>query len=382
MRRTPCCSVPPGPARPRPWPGSPSGAAAGAGDGAQQDARRPARQRVPRDASATTPSSTSSPTTTTTSPKRTSRRPTPTSRRTPRSTRRWTGCGTRPPTSLLTRRDVIIVASVSCIYGLGTPQEYVDRMVSCRLGDTLDRDELLRRLVDMQYERNDLAFTRGTFRVRGDTVEIIPAYEELAVRVEMFGDEVERLIDPAPAHRRGDQRGRRAVRLPGHPLRRRPGADGARPSPASRRSWTSGSPSSSAQGKLLEAQRLRMRTTYDLEMMREVGYCSGIENYSPPHRRPRAGHARRTPCSTTSPRTSCWSSTSRTSPSRRSAACTTATCPQADAGRARLPPAVSAMDNRPLTLRRVRRADRPDDLPVGHPGAVRAAAGAARWSSR
>ena len=103
--------------------------------------------------------------------------------------------------SLLTRRDVVVVASVSCIYGLGTPQEYLDRSVSLRVGDTIERDALLRRFVDIQYTRNDLAFTRGTFRVRGDTVEIFPVYEEHAVRIEMFGDEVERLMTLAPAHR-------------------------------------------------------------------------------------------------------------------------------------------------------------------------------------
>src|SRR5579875_1950735 len=100
--------------------------------------------------------------------------------------------------SLLTRRDTIVVASVSCIYGLGTPQEYVDRMLKLRAGSALDRDQLLRRLVDIQYVRNDLAFTRGTFRVRGDTIEVIPQYEELAVRIEMFGDEIERLMTLHP----------------------------------------------------------------------------------------------------------------------------------------------------------------------------------------
>src|ERR1700730_6652201 len=100
--------------------------------------------------------------------------------------------------SLLTRRDTIVVSSVSCIYGLGTPQEYVDRMLTVKLGDTIDRDMLLRKLVGMQYARNDLAFTRGSFRVRGDTIEIIPMYEELAVRIEMFGDEIERLMTLHP----------------------------------------------------------------------------------------------------------------------------------------------------------------------------------------
>ncbi|MGW0802834.1 excinuclease ABC subunit UvrB [Nonomuraea sp. NPDC002799] len=181
--------------------------------------------------------------------------------------------------SLLTRRDTIVVASVSCIYGLGTPQEYVDRMARLRVGMDVDRDQLLRRLVDMQYTRNDLAFTRGTFRVRGDTIEIIPKYEELAVRIEMFGDEIEKLstmhpltgevitedqelyIFPASHYVAGEQRMAAAVTGIEAEL-------GERLSELDR------------QGKLLEAQRLRMRTTYDLEMMRQIGTCSGIENYS------------------------------------------------------------------------------------------------------
>ncbi len=181
--------------------------------------------------------------------------------------------------SLLTRRDTIVVASVSCIYGLGTPQEYVDRMVPLRVGDTIERDTLLRRLVGMQYARNDLSFTRGTFRVRGDTIEIIPVYEELAVRIEMFGDEIERLmtlhpltgevisedeelyIFPASHYVAGPQRMERAVAGIEAELEERLGE-------------------LEKAGKLLEAQRLRMRTTYDLEMMRQVGSCSGIENYS------------------------------------------------------------------------------------------------------
>ena len=181
--------------------------------------------------------------------------------------------------SLLTRRDTIVVASVSCIYGLGTPQEYVDRMVPLRVGETIERDTLLRRLVGMQYARNDLSFTRGTFRVRGDTIEIIPVYEELAVRIEMFGDEIERLmtlhpltgevisedeelyIFPASHYVAGPQRMERAVAGIEAELEERLGE-------------------LEKAGKLLEAQRLRMRTTYDLEMMRQVGSCSGIENYS------------------------------------------------------------------------------------------------------
>ncbi|MEO3790107.1 excinuclease ABC subunit UvrB [Nonomuraea sp. B10E15] len=181
--------------------------------------------------------------------------------------------------SLLTRRDTIVVASVSCIYGLGTPQEYVDRMARLRVGMDVDRDQLLRRLVDMQYTRNDLAFTRGTFRVRGDTIEIIPKYEELAVRIEMFGDEIEKLstmhpltgevitedeelyIFPASHYVAGEQRMAAAVA-------------GIEAELAERLSELE------RQGKLLEAQRLRMRTTYDIEMMRQIGTCSGIENYS------------------------------------------------------------------------------------------------------
>jgi excinuclease ABC subunit B len=181
--------------------------------------------------------------------------------------------------SLLTRRDTIVVSSVSCIYGLGTPQEYVDRMLKVKLGDTIERDMLLRKLVGMQYTRNDLAFTRGTFRVRGDTIEVIPMYEELAVRIEMFGDEIERLmtlhpltgevisedtelyIFPASHYVAGPERMERAINGIEAELGTRLGE-------------------LDRGGKLLEAQRLRMRTTYDVEMMRQVGSCSGIENYS------------------------------------------------------------------------------------------------------
>ncbi|MEO3862908.1 excinuclease ABC subunit UvrB [Acrocarpospora sp. B8E8] len=181
--------------------------------------------------------------------------------------------------SLLTRRDTVVVASVSCIYGLGTPQEYVDRMLRLKVGQEIERDRLLRRLVDMQYARNDLAFTRGTFRVRGDTIEIIPMYEELAVRIEMFGDEIEKLatlhpltgevvtedqelyIFPASHYVAGPERMERAI-------------NGIEAELAECLATLE------QQGKLLEAQRLRMRTTYDIEMMRQVGTCAGIENYS------------------------------------------------------------------------------------------------------
>ncbi|MDG4765478.1 excinuclease ABC subunit UvrB [Solwaraspora sp. WMMD406] len=181
--------------------------------------------------------------------------------------------------SLLTRRDVIVVATVSAIYGLGTPQEYLERAVKVATGAEQDRDSLLRRLVDIQYTRNDLSFSRGTFRVRGDTLEIIPAYEELAVRIEFFGDEIERLyylhpltgdvvrevdqllIFPATHYAAGPERMERAIRDIEAEL-------------------TDRLAELDRQGKLLEAQRLRMRTTYDIEMMRQVGFCSGIENYS------------------------------------------------------------------------------------------------------
>jgi excinuclease ABC subunit B len=181
--------------------------------------------------------------------------------------------------SLLTRRDVIVVASVSCIYGLGTPQEYVDRMIRLKVGESLDRDGLLRQLVGIQYNRNDVAFTRGTFRVRGDTIEVYPVYEEHPVRIEMFGDEVERLMSlhpvtgeiltddseiyifPASHYAAGPERMNRAISAIEAEVAIRV-------------------PELETQGKLLEAQRLKMRTSYDIEMMQNLGFCSGIENYS------------------------------------------------------------------------------------------------------
>jgi excinuclease ABC subunit B len=181
--------------------------------------------------------------------------------------------------SLLTRRDVIVVSTVSCIYGLGTPQEYVDRMLRLKVGEEHDRDAILRRLVDIQYTRNDMAFTRGTFRVRGDTLEVFPVYEELAIRIEFFGDEVERLMTlhpvtgevvtedqelhvfPATHYVAGPERMERAIRGIEAELEEQLATF-------------------QRQGKLLEAQRLQMRTSYDIEMMRQVGSCSGIENYS------------------------------------------------------------------------------------------------------
>ncbi|MFZ2261042.1 excinuclease ABC subunit B [Luteococcus japonicus] len=181
--------------------------------------------------------------------------------------------------SLLTRRDVIVVATVSAIYGLGTPEEYVDRMVRLKVGEEYEREALLRRLVEIQYARNDLAGTRGTFRVRGDTLEVFPMYEENAVRIEFFGDEVEALstmhpltgevlttdeemyIFPATHYVAGPERMERAIVGIEKELEER--LDELH-----------------KQNKLLEEQRLRMRTNYDIEMMRQIGTCSGIENYS------------------------------------------------------------------------------------------------------
>ena len=181
--------------------------------------------------------------------------------------------------SLLTRRDVIVVATVSCIYGLGTPQEYVDRMIKLQVGDSIERNKLLRKFVDIQYKRNDMAFERGTFRVRGDTIEIIPMYEELALRIEMFGDEIERIttlhpltgeiirdesemyIFPASHYSAGPETMNRAIS-------------------AIEIEMEAKVDEFERQNKLLEAQRIRMRTTFDIEMMRQLGFCSGIENYS------------------------------------------------------------------------------------------------------
>ena len=181
--------------------------------------------------------------------------------------------------ALLTRRDVIVVATVSCIYGLGTPEEYVAGMVTLETGQQMNRDDLLRKFVSMQYTRNDIDFHRGTFRVRGDTVEIIPMYEELALRIEFFGDEVEKIytlhpltgeivreetemyVFPASHYVAGPERMNRAVKQIEDELQVR-------------------LDELESQNKLVEAQRLRMRTTYDLEMMQQMGFCNGIENYS------------------------------------------------------------------------------------------------------
>jgi excinuclease ABC subunit B len=183
--------------------------------------------------------------------------------------------------ALLTRRDVIVVASVSCIYGLGSPDEYRENVLFHLVGDTIDQRAFLRKLVDMQYDRNDMNLARGKFRVRGDTIEVHPAYEETILRIELFGDEIERITEvdpvtgekirdlddlwiyPATHYVTGEERMRKAIVRIEAEL-------------AERLAYFE------REGKLLEAQRLRMRTQYDLEMMQEVGYCSGIENYSAP----------------------------------------------------------------------------------------------------
>ena len=181
--------------------------------------------------------------------------------------------------SLLTRRDVIVVATVSAIYGLGTPQEYVNRMVRLRVGQEIERDALLRRLVGIQYARNDLAGTRGTFRVRGDTLEVFPMYEELAVRVEFFGDEVEKLSTLHPLTGEVVTEDSEVYLFPAShyvagPERMEKAIGGIEAELTARLAELD------AQQKLLESQRLRMRTSYDIEMMRQIGTCSGIENYS------------------------------------------------------------------------------------------------------
>ena len=181
--------------------------------------------------------------------------------------------------SLLSRRDVVVVSTVSCIYGLGAAEEYLGAMVALQVGDRISRDRLIRSFINMQYERNDIDFSRGKFRVRGDTIEIIPVYEELAVRIEMFGDEIEALyalhpltgdvmkkmdavsIFPATHYAASPEAMHRAIRSIKQELAER-------------------LPELEKQGKLLEAQRLRMRTGFDLEMMEQIGFCNGIENYS------------------------------------------------------------------------------------------------------
>src|SRR6266566_4772596 len=181
--------------------------------------------------------------------------------------------------ALVSREDVIIVASVSCIYGLGSPSDYKRMMVYLRKGETVDRDQLLLRLVDIQYERNDVAFTRGKFRVRGDVIEIWPASEEFAFRIELFGDEVETLaiINPTSGEtlRQLDEMYIYPAKHFVTPEERIRGAvEGIRGELEERLAWLK------QQGKLLEAQRLAARTRFDIEMLLEVGHCAGVENYA------------------------------------------------------------------------------------------------------
>ncbi|MGI8842933.1 MAG: excinuclease ABC subunit UvrB, partial [Gemmatimonadaceae bacterium] len=185
----------------------------------------------------------------------------------------------RATSSLMEREDVIIVATVSAIYGLGDPASYREKMVTVERGETIPRDDILRRLVDIQYSRNDVALERGTFRVRGDTVEILPAYEEQAVRIEMWGDQVERITKIEPLTGKAIATLERAAIYPAkHFVTSRPTLERAvtliRTELAERLSELR------AQGKLLEAQRLESRTNFDIEMMLEIGTCAGIENYS------------------------------------------------------------------------------------------------------
>jgi len=181
--------------------------------------------------------------------------------------------------SLLSRRDVVVVSTVSCIYGLGAAEDYLEAMLALQVGDRIDRERLIRRFIDMQYERNDYDFSRGKFRVKGDTIEIIPVYEELAIRIEMFGDEIEALTMLHPISG--------AVIRQVEAISIFPGTHYAASPATIRRAIGSIKDELEVrlaelerQGKLLEAQRLRMRTTFDLEMLEQIGFCSGIENYS------------------------------------------------------------------------------------------------------
>ena len=212
--------------------------------------------------------------------------------------------------SLLTRRDTLIVASVSCIYGLGDPQDYLSFVATVEKGERRSLHRLIRSLVDMQYERNDLDFRRGTFRVRGDTLDVFPAYEELGVRISFWGDEVEGIVEMDPLT--GEvlaERDQLQLYPAKHWVTPAEKVEDARRTIQEeleeRLAWLR------AQGKVLEAARLESRSRYDLEMLQEVGYCSGIENYSR-HLSARAPAARRGRCWTTSPMTSSSSSTSRT----------------------------------------------------------------------
>ena len=256
-----------------------------------------------RSSSPTTGSSTSCRTTTTTSPRRTCRPRTPTSRRTRRSTTRSTGCATPPPRACLLRRDVIVVASVSCIYGLGSPDEYRQRIMAVRPGDTVNQRDLLRKLVELHYDRNDAVLTRGHFRVRGDTVELHPVYEEQAVRIELFGDEVERIrrFDALTGDTgRGHRRARGVLRHPlrgrrrDHAARHRVDPDRARPAPD--RAAVGG-----------QAARGPAAAAADRARPRDAGRGRGVQRHrelQPAPRRAQRGGALPHACSTSSRPTS------------------------------------------------------------------------------
>ena len=227
--------------------------------------------------------------------------------------------------SLFERRDVIIVASVSCIYGLGSPEAYYGLLVPLERGQRIDRDELLRKLVEIQYERNDLDFARGTFRVRGDTVEVYPSYDDVGLRISFFGDEIDELVSFDPLTGRDVRRHERIAIYPKSHFVAPRARTQAGASRASRPNWTQRLADLEGAGRVLEAQRLHQRTMFDLEMIREIGYCHGIENYSRHLSGRRAGRAAadaaRLPAGGRAPHR-------RREPSdacRRSAACTPAT---------------------------------------------------------
>ena len=242
--------------------------------------------------------------------------------------------------ALLTRKDVIVVASVSCIYGMGNPEEYKGHLLDLNVGVDYDMRNILRRLVDMQYDRNDMTLGRGNFRVRGDTIEVHPAYEEKVLRIEMFGDTVDRItmIDPLTGENLSELE-RATCSRPRHYItgsERMAVAMGQIEHELQERlKWFE------ENDKLLEAQRLRMRTQYDLEMMSEVGYCNGIENYSmhidgrelrraavhPARLLPRRLPARRSTRATWRCR-SCTVSSPATAAARTSSSSTASVCPR------------------------------------------------------
>ena len=181
--------------------------------------------------------------------------------------------------SLLSRRDVVVVSTVSCIYGLGAPAEYLNQAVALQVGDRIDRDDLIRRLVEIQYTRNDIDFARGNFRVKGDTIEIIPVYDELATRIELFGDEIEALYSLSPLTGEIHQAEQSVAIFPAS-YYVAPAEQMGRAIESIENELAQRLKELESQGKLLEAQRLKMRTSFDLEMIKELGFCSGIENYS------------------------------------------------------------------------------------------------------